>query len=197
MAFWQYYPYINCYGGYYCGHPYLTNFETVNPTPEQIKAGTSVSSDLTRGAEDLTTNMHDGLDSCGEMMKNSSELSCEAMQLGGKFEKLITHFSAFSCDVKKFMGNMAYPDFELVTNPKPTFDETGVWANMNDDFERQIGKQEFLQASKTPEKGRHCSCNSRNLKCHKKDDWTSSRNMQWRIIPQCQPNISVKHTKET
>lgn len=156
------YPWCYPYGGCYNGHPYYTQFQTMNVSPKSLESGTNPSAELTQNANNLTSSMYAGFDSCGEAMNKSSELSCDAYQLGQKFQKFTTHFSKFSCEARKFMGNILYPDFEAVRNPKPIFDDTQVWEKMNCDFERHVGNQEFLMIPPNCRVSKLCPC---PLKC--------------------------------
>lgn len=150
------------HGGCYKGHPYRTQFQTVNVSHQNEHCNSNPSSGLMHSAQNLTNNMQDSLSACGAMMKQSSELSCDAYKLGKKFAKFTQHFAKFSCEASKFMGNIAYPDFESIINPKPVFDDDQVWENMNQDFERHVGKQEFLMI---PEKCKIQCLKGRTLDC--------------------------------
>jgi len=163
-----YYPYP-----YYCRAPcqYPTDYRTVTITPtEEMTKRRVPSSDLQDDAHRLTQGMHSGLDSTSDMMQNSQDASINARELGRSFEEFSKNYFEITNSATKFLTSITYPDFSLVTSPKPTFNETGVWESMDDDFTKQMDSFFVLEKFQEAENKRACQMNQHRIGPNTKRD---------------------------
>jgi len=94
--------------------------------------------EMMSNAHGLTQNLSSSLNACKDMMTGSSLSSQGALLTGQNFNKFAGNFGNCAMHAMKFVSTMKYPDFDLVTHPKPTFTQENAYENINEDFERHM-----------------------------------------------------------